>query len=63
MSDHLSFNLKSVGFNVAKYVPYGEVEEVIPYLIRRARENTSVTGDMGREWTLLRKEIKRRKMK
>lgn len=60
MSDHLSFNLAKNGFNVAKYVPYGPVKDVIPYLIRRAQENTSVTGDMSRELSYIKSEIKRR---
>lgn len=61
MSDHISFNLSNAGFNVAKYVPYGPIREVIPYLIRRAEENTSVSGQTGRELALIQKEIKRRK--
>jgi proline dehydrogenase len=61
MSDNLSFNLAAEGFNVAKYLPYGPVKEVLPYLIRRARENTSVTGQTSRELDLLNQEIKRRK--
>ncbi len=60
MSDNLTFNLANMGFNVAKYVPYGPVVDVIPYLIRRAKENASVTGDMGRELSLLNIEMKRR---
>ncbi|MDX1940339.1 MAG: proline dehydrogenase family protein [Saprospiraceae bacterium] len=60
MSDNLSFNLAKAGFNVAKYVPYGPVREVVPYLIRRAEENASVTGDMSREYGLVFEEIKRR---
>lgn len=60
MSDHISFNLANAGYNVAKYVVYGPVKEVIPYLIRRAQENTSVTGEMGRELGLISKEVKRR---
>lgn len=60
MSDHLTFNLQKAGFNTAKYIPYGPVKDVVPYLIRRAEENSSVTGDMGRELTLIKKEIKRR---
>ena len=60
MSDHLTFNLAKAGFNVAKYVVYGQVKEVIPYLIRRAQENSSVTGDMSRELELATKEVKRR---
>jgi proline dehydrogenase len=60
MSDNLTFNLANAGFRVAKYVPYGQVKEVIPYLIRRAQENTSVTGDAGRELLLVQQEVKRR---
>ncbi|MFN0034058.1 MAG: proline dehydrogenase family protein [Saprospiraceae bacterium] len=60
MSDNLTFNLARAGFRVAKYVPYGQVVEVIPYLIRRAQENTSVTGDAGRELKLVREEVRRR---
>ena len=60
MSDNITFNLAKEGFNVAKYVPYGPVREVVPYLIRRAQENSSVTGDMGREFQLVRSEMKRR---
>ena len=62
MSDHISFNLSNNGYKVAKYVPYGPVKEVIPYLIRRAEENTSVAGQTGRELSLITKEIKRRKL-
>lgn len=61
MSDHISFNLADNGFNVAKYLPYGPVKEVLPYLIRRAEENTSVKGQTGRELGLIQKELKRRK--
>jgi proline dehydrogenase len=61
MSDHISFNLSKAQFNVAKYVPYGPVQEVMPYLIRRAEENTSVKGQTGRELNLITREIKRRK--
>jgi proline dehydrogenase len=61
MSDHISFNLAHAGFNVAKYVPYGPIREVIPYLIRRAQENTSVKGQTGRELSLILKERQRRK--
>ncbi len=60
MSDHISFNLASDGFQVAKYVPYGPVKDVLPYLTRRARENTSVAGQTGRELSLIKKELKRR---
>lgn len=61
MSDNISFKLSDLGFNVAKYVPYGPVEKVLPYLFRRAEENTSVAGQSGREITLIKKEIQRRK--
>ena len=61
MSDHISFNLASAGYNVAKYVPYGPVKDVMPYLFRRAQENTSVKGQTGRELNLIIKERKRRK--
>ncbi len=60
MSDNLTFNLADAGFRVAKYVPYGQVADVIPYLIRRAQENTTVTGDVGRELALITQEMKRR---
>ncbi len=62
MSDHISYNLSKEGFNVAKYVPYGPVKEVVPYLIRRAEENTSVKGQTGRELSLIKKELARRKL-
>ena len=62
MSDHISFNLAHAGYNVAKYVPYGPINEVLPYLIRRAKENTSVKGQTGRELGLILKEMKRRGM-
>ena len=61
MSDHITFNLAKDGFNVTKYVPYGPVKDVVPYLMRRAQENTSVSGQMGRELSLLKKELARRK--
>lgn len=61
MSDNLSFNLASHGYNVAKYVPYGPVKAVLPYLFRRAQENTSVAGQASREVELLSDELKRRK--
>ena len=60
MSDNLTFNLANAGFRVAKYVPYGQVADVIPYLIRRAQENTTVTGDVGRELALITQEMGRR---
>ena len=61
MSDNISFNLANAGYHVAKYLPYGPVKDVIPYLIRRAQENTSVAGQTGRELSLINKELKRRK--
>jgi len=62
MSDNISFNLAKAGYNVAKYVPYGPVESVMPYLLRRAAENTSVAGQSSRELSLIRKELSRRKV-
>lgn len=62
MSDHISFNLAALGYNVAKYVPFGPVKDVMPYLIRRAEENTSVAGQTSRELMLLKNEKKRRKL-
>lgn len=62
MSDHITFNLAKAGYNVAKYVPYGPVKDVLPYLIRRARENSAVTGEMSRELSLIVAEMKRRGM-
>ena len=61
MSDHISYNLAKEGYNVVKYVPYGPVQEVLPYLIRRAQENTSVKGQTGRELSLIIKEKTRRR--
>jgi proline dehydrogenase len=61
MSDHISYNLAEAGYNVAKYVPFGPVREVIPYLLRRADENTSVAGQTGRELGLILRELNRRK--
>lgn len=61
MSDHISFNLSAAGYNVSKYVPFGPVKDVLPYLIRRAQENTSVKGQTGRELSLILKERKRRR--
>lgn len=63
MSDYITFNLAEAEFNVAKYVVYGPVREVIPYLVRRAEENSSVTGEMSRELSLIYKEMKRRGLK
>lgn len=62
MSDHISFNLAAEGFNVAKYLPFGPVKDVMPYLIRRAEENTSVAGQTNRELDLISREKKRRKV-
>jgi len=61
MSDHISFNLGAAGYNVAKYLPYGPVKHVLPYLIRRAEENTAVAGQSSRELELARREYNRRK--
>jgi proline dehydrogenase len=63
MSDNLSYNLAHGGYNVAKYVPYGPVEAVIPYLLRRAEENTAIAGQSSREFNLIKKERERRKKK
>lgn len=62
MSDNITFNLAHAGYNVSKYVPYGPVKDVVPYLMRRAQENTSVSGQSSRELLLLKKEINRRKI-
>ena len=61
MSDHISFNLAKAGFSVSKYLPFGPLKEVIPYLMRRAQENSSVSGQTGRELSLINTELKRRK--
>lgn len=61
MSDNISFNLAKAGYRVVKYVPFGPVASVMPYLFRRAEENTSVAGQSSRELTLIRKELQRRK--
>lgn len=62
MSDNISFNLANEGYNVAKYLPFGPVSDVMPYLIRRAEENTSVAGQTGRELSLINTEMKRRNL-
>lgn len=62
MSDNMTFNLANEGYHASKYLPYGPVKDVIPYLMRRARENTSVKGQTGRELSLIKKELKRRKL-
>ncbi len=61
MSDHITYNLAEYGYNVVKYVPYGEIKTMMPYLFRRAEENTSVKGQSSRELNLINQEIKRRK--
>lgn len=61
MSDNISFKLGSLGYNISKYLPYGPIKKVMPYLIRRAQENTSVAGQSSRELLLIEKEIQRRK--
>ena len=60
MSDNLTYNLAEHGYNVSKYLVYGPVREVLPYLVRRAQENTSVTGEMGRELKMIKAELARR---
>ncbi|MES2429483.1 MAG: proline dehydrogenase family protein [Bacteroidota bacterium] len=60
MSDNITFNLAATGFKVSKYLPFGPIKDVIPYLMRRAQENTSVSGQTGRELSLIKKELKRR---
>jgi proline dehydrogenase len=62
MSDNVSYNLANQGYNVAKYLPFGPVKDVMPYLIRRAKENTSIIGQSTRELDLLKAERKRRKL-
>ena len=62
MSNHISFNLSNAGYNVSKYVPYGPVKDVLPYLIRRAEENSSISGQMSRELNLIDLEMNRRKL-
>ena len=63
MSDNISYNMADAGFNVAKYLPYGPIKSSMPYLFRRAEENTSVKGQSGRELSLVKREIARRKGK
>jgi proline dehydrogenase len=63
MSDNISYNLANAGYNVAKYVPYGPVEAVMPYLFRRAEENSSIAGQSSREYLLVKKERERRMSK
>ena len=61
MSDNISFTLSDIGYNVVKLIPYGPIEKTIPYLIRRANENSSVKGQSNRQFTLIKNEINRRK--
>ena len=63
MSDHITFNLAKAGFSLSKYLPFGPITDVVPYLMRRAEENSSVSGQTGRELGLIKKELKRRKAK
>ncbi|HEY1021380.1 MAG TPA: proline dehydrogenase family protein, partial [Flavisolibacter sp.] len=63
MSDNITFNLAAAGCSVSKYLPFGPIKDVIPYLMRRAQENTSVGGQTSRELVLIKKELKRRKNK
>jgi proline dehydrogenase len=62
MSDNITYNLAQAGCSVSKYLPFGPIEDVIPYLMRRAQENTSVGGQTSRELNLIEKELKRRKL-
>ncbi len=62
MSDNITFNLAKAGFNASKYLPFGPIKDVIPYLMRRAQENSSVSGQTGRELGLIKKELERRKV-
>lgn len=62
MSDNLTFNLADAGYHVSKYLPYGKVATAVPYLLRKAEENTAITGQMGRELQLLEQEMQRRKL-
>jgi proline dehydrogenase len=61
MSDNITFNLAKAGCSVSKYLPFGPIKDVIPYLMRRAQENSSMSGQTGRELGLIKKELKRRK--
>jgi proline dehydrogenase len=60
MSDHITFNLAKAGCRVSKYLPFGPIEDVVPYLMRRAQENSSVAGQTSRELALIKKELERR---
>ena len=61
MSDNISYALSSLGYNIVKLIPFGPIDKTIPYLIRRANENSSVKGQSNRQFTLIKKEINRRK--
>jgi proline dehydrogenase len=61
MSDNITFNLSKQGCNVSKYLPFGPIKDVVPYLMRRAQENSSVSGQTGRELSLIKRELLRRK--
>jgi proline dehydrogenase len=61
MSDTISFNFAAAGFNVSKYLPYGPLDAVLPYLFRRAEENSSIAGQSGRELKLIEAELTRRR--
>jgi proline dehydrogenase len=63
MSDNITYALAGEGYNVCKYIPYAPVKEVLPYLLRRAEENTSMAGQTGRELTLIKTEMARRNMR
>lgn len=63
MGDHITFNMANASYNATKYLPYGPVEELLPYLLRRAKENSSVDGQASRELNLVRRELKRRKLR
>jgi proline dehydrogenase len=60
MSDNITFNLAKAGYSVSKYLPFGPLKDVVPYLMRRAEENSSVSGQTGREYDLIKKELLRR---
>ena len=62
MSDNITFNLAHAGCSVSKYLPFGPIKDVVPYLMRRAQENTSIKGQTGRELMLIEKELKRREL-
>jgi proline dehydrogenase len=63
MSDHITFNLAKAGCSVSKYLPFGPIEDVVPYLMRRAEENSSLSGQTGKELNLINREIGRRSTK